>query len=522
MPGNGLKTLTDINRNRREAISASLSRIVSVDARREIIRHFRDNFPILMDGTIGFRPDPSRLVRQARETLVRGGGPASPPAALLRETLDSIQSPPLPSTRAGLVAIGPRAARVWWDAKLLPLPGAGNLGDVFADLSRPRPILRFRDFTGLDPTAGRWNGVFDIDIDLAENGKTIDFWAADKSYVAEIGLLHSDGRFQRLAHTNPATLPREGKGAPAGQERVRTNLRPGRDAGAPVRLDEEEIYNWLMSRPDHPGRDFQAELVIHTLYRDYDGEGPRALRRAPRLSRRDAEILSGEYRDRLRAKKARPSPSAAGTLPRLLAERLDSSPAVPAAALSCPPVHAPASVPADRRLAVPAAIFGLLRGVLLWSAEKAGKNAAPEPPLAALPLPPAVAVSSRGDFPPAADEKPARGELVQILNRLPGDPDPITVLAEPVFAAARNLRLRLTALPAPRPSSWEDNRPASQCDGLESRRFAKAGARFIGLPLVLEARARPDASLKVAGRLVRADANGRFHLECVLTGRKTS
>ncbi len=52
--------------------------------------------------------------------------------------------------------------------------------------------------------------------------------------------------------------------------------------------------------------------------------------------------------------------------------------------------------------------------------------------------------------------------------------------------------------------------------------MAKAGVRITRMALTLEGRMRPGARLKVAGKLVHADAEGRFRLECVLSGRKAS
>jgi hypothetical protein len=44
--------------------------------------------------------------------------------------------------------------------------------------------------------------------------------------------------------------------------------------------------------------------------------------------------------------------------------------------------------------------------------------------------------------------------------------------------------------------------------------------RFTGLSLVLEGRARPGARLKIGSRQVVTGADGRFRVECSLSGRK--
>jgi hypothetical protein len=56
----------------------------------------------------------------------------------------------------------------------------------------------------------------------------------------------------------------------------------------------------------------------------------------------------------------------------------------------------------------------------------------------------------------------------------------------------------------------------------EAKRLAKAGVRVSRMSLTLEGRLRPGARLKVAGKLVHADADGNFCLECILSGRRTS
>lgn len=472
------------------------------DISQELGRHFRENCPILLDGAPPLGSDAGFFVRQARESLIRGRvDPTLLPAAILRETLASIQTRPNPATKAGLTAVGPRRARVWWDANLLD-----NLDDILAELDRPRPVLRFYDITGLDPKAERWHSMFDIDVELAEEGKSVEFWAADRLYLVDLGYLHADGRFIRLARTNTAELPREVCGDAGCSGTARSNLR-WRERVEAIRPDAR-AREWALSRPDGPERDVDAETVIHMLYRAFLLEGPRALRRSPLLLPRDGDALREEFRQRARLRRQpRASRPAKPVLPSLLIARLDARRPLAAADLRYPPVPA-----AARFSTLPYLSAGhfALHQALLASA----RNVEPRKETAA--VTPA----------PNADGEPRRTALVQPL---PADSDrsSLSFMATPVFEAAQSLRRQLRGLEPAAPAvdvEDESRRPARIRDfgGSESRRFAKAGVRFTRMALTLEGRMRPGAKLKVAGKLVYADADGNFRLECVLSGRKAA
>jgi hypothetical protein len=500
-----------------EPADAIARRFGDGDPHQEAIRYFRDNFPILLDGALFFRPDPARFVRQARESLMRGAAgrtAASPP--FLRDTLASIRAEPRPSTKIGAVAIAPRSARVWWDVEILRLsPVSGE--DILAGLATSRPILRFYDFTGLDPAFRRWNSFFDIDIDPTQNGKTIEFWAADRSYQVELGLLRTDGGFERLARSTHFTLPREGRGAEEFPITVTASL-PRMQAKGRVSCPspDAEALHWLDSRPDFLGRDFQAELIIHLLYRDYLREGQKILRAAPALSRRDPGILANEYRRRtgFRTRRLNRRPTETGLIaPPLLILQLDSTPSPLRSGLAFPPaslsVPGPASVWLKRNYS-PICLAAV--GEILHYAAMG----IPYPiPVLNASLPPSRSTTTRYVEPTITGGNAAG--LVSFLKEADDDRDPAIVAAEPVFAAAASLRRNLAALA---PVLQEESGPAARCGGRMGERFAKSGVHFTGLSLVLEGRTRPGARLKIGGKRIAVGADGRFRIECVLSGRK--
>ena len=492
-----------------------------VDAAEEFRRHFNHNYPIMLDGALSVGDEQDHLIRQARESLARGRvSPDLLPAAILRETLDGIVAGPKAATKAGLTAVGPKNARVWWDETVLD-----NLDDVLARLDRPRPLLRFYDVTGLDPESGRWHEIFDIDVALDEKGRTVQIVNSDRTYVVDLGYGYADGRFLRLARTNTAQLPREGKGATGGERTVRSNLRPRAGRVDAVLAPDILAREWAEAGRDHADRDIEAELMVHMLYRAFLREGPRALRRSPRLARRDTDILHREYAQRTRVRTRRPArvkkADPGFLVVRLDARRKDAAPAavchypVPLAAAERDCLRLRAGV-SDARFSWQEALLSAIRG---------GRGL--EIPGRAKPL---AETAPSNTFEPIPVPATVR-DTVELVTAVPVDVDTPLFMASPVFEAARTLRDSLagmtplaTDLSEVLTDDDHEKKTASQrmFGGSEAKRMAKAGVRITRMALTLEGRMRPGARLKVAGKLVHADADGRFRLECVLTGRKAS
>ncbi|MCD8349989.1 MAG: DUF4912 domain-containing protein [Planctomycetaceae bacterium] len=480
----------------------------------ELRAHFIHKYPMLLDGTLVEHPSGASFLRQARETLANGKVDHTfLPAPILREALDQLSAIPAAPAGAGLVPINPTTARVWWDASLVD-----NLEDVLAQLDQPKAVLRFYDVTGLEPGDGRWHKSFDIDVDLAESGRTVPLWSSDRVYAVDLGYVHADGRFLRLARTNAVRLPREktGEDDPTAVASSALRRHDGPDRSI---VPDDAARDWAAARHDFPGRDYETELVIHMLYRAFLREGPRALRRAPRLIRRDDAVLVREFASRQHNRHrrlAQPAPSA------VLIARLDDSPArLVASSCRYQPVLAVARV-------VPAVTpdFYAWCEALLQAARGEGVGIAKRP--AALAQPAAVA------------------EATPLVRRIEeGEAIDMPAEANPVFAAARTLRDNLEAMhPVMAGEADLDSELAAfsaealtiahsdkfaakgsaftPFGGVEAKRMAKAGVRITRMALTLEGRMRPGARLKVAGRLVHADAQGKFRLECVLTGKRAS
>lgn len=503
----------------------------------------------MLDGALPRSDDQGNLLRQARESLTRNrNGAHMLPAAIIRETLDAIptrkDSDIVSSVKAGFTAVGPKTGRIWWDKSVLD-----NLDDVLSRLDSPRAVLRFYDVTGVDPKSERWNDFFDVDIAIKANGETVNFWAGDRAYIVDLGYIHADGRFLRLARTNLVHLPREGSGAGDDGAEAQTLLKPRQKQVDPEIKPDDAARNWVADRHDHEERDLDTELVVHMVYCSFLREGPRALRRAPRLFRRDPEALRKEFAQRERARERLVSttfsPVAA---PVVLAARLDS---VAPASTSRTGAMQSAMLPAvceKNHSALSVSLVDTTRfdwhESLLRESRRIG----------------AVGVLPNLDNAPVVDvdaenEDSGKLELVRVFDSAGDERDAVSFVPSSVFEAANTLRTDLSSIASfdastmpesrdeivsadnddaenviesfvarrrERNDNERNNEPVRVFGGSEAKRMAKAGVKITRMALTLEGRMRPGARLKVAGKLVRADEDGRFRLECVLTGKRAS
>lgn len=264
-----------------------------------IVRYFRDNYPLLLSGTPRLSNTLHRYAGEAREEVLRLRNVADDelPRPLLREILSAVTGIPRPVTPAGATAIGPRHARVWWDADLLAWHGdlAGTMG-----MGLPALILRFYDMTGLSPESGEWNSHFDLPVKAEDEGRLVDFWSPDRVYSVEIGFFDPEGVFRPLARTNTVEIPRECRGDRQVGVASRTTLTSRNLPEPDERIQPDpEAQAWAARREDHPERDWLAELAVHMVYRAFLREGPRALHNAPLPHPRDAEELRREFSLRL-------------------------------------------------------------------------------------------------------------------------------------------------------------------------------------------------------------------------------
>lgn len=295
-------------------------------------RFFRDNYPVLLH-----RPSPppdnlQRQVQAARLVALRNRTRRSLegdlPASTLRAILETLTAVPQPTTSAGATAVGPRQARIWWDTGLL-----AEYDTVREGLKDPQLVLRFYDVTERDASAMEGDhSHFDLTVKWEERGRSVDFWAANRVYVVELGFLDAEGVFVPLARTNAVEIPREARGGVAAISTSRSNL-PASPASADALQSDAKAQAWIAGRRDHPERDLTAELAVHMVYRAFLAVGPRALQTLPRLLPRDLELLRREFSQRWRRQNSGEPATGSG----LWLARLDSGEAR-TATLRYPPV----------------------------------------------------------------------------------------------------------------------------------------------------------------------------------------
>lgn len=410
---------------------------------------------------------------------------AAPAREFLREALETVSAAPRPDTAAGATPAGPRAMRVWWDLGLVNVPG-----DVLADIDRPVPVLRFYDVTGTTGESSIWSNFFDVDVSLGDGGRKIDFWSADRRYLIELGLRSADGRFVCLARANSCELPRDRAGHDSPVAIARTMLSAPPSGRRPIGPEAEDVA-WAESGRDWESRDVQAEAALRCVYRLFATEGPKVFRRFPRPERRSGEALRREYAERCSrrsrsVKAGLDEPSPRGQ--RFLVERIDGAPApsrVPAPML---PVLAPGRwlrVDGDSKER-----YSFNRGLLAASRRASEKSFSA---MIATPV-------EDGPIAPAWKSRPVR----EVAERLSP-------------AALR----RKVPESVPPEGARSETRPASGIGGFAERGLSRAGVRVEAASLTLCGRARPGTKLRVAGKLVQTDADGRFRVECELSGRNS-
>ncbi len=439
-------------------------------------------------------------------------------AETMREALGKAKSRPKPKTKAGLTAVSPRRMWMWWDLERLD-----DVENIIAEASKPRPVLRFYDITGLPHGSTSWNQVFDVDAELGASGQSIDFWAADRTYIVDLGMVYADGRFLRLARSNSAVLPRENAGAPVSSVTRVTIAEPAPIQGT-LTVDAA-ARAWFDAGNDWPTRDEEAELALRMVYRAFLEEGPRALKRLAPLvmkSRTELEVLYGNRLGR-KAHQAFARRKAANAAVRRSANRvivayLDS--------------RQPTLRPATRYPLQPAATVEARLGKYDFSLENADFFATLLRIAAAQSAPPQLLREDAAAAMPhitaaAQPETHHAADVSRFVKDVPvGVHDPYAWRAESIFAAARRIGRELSQMPVaveaeqPIPATSVAFGASPDIGDSEGRRLGKAGIRLSRMALALEGRARPGARFKVGGKLVRADKDGRFRVECVLTGKK--
>lgn len=470
---------------------------------------------MLLDGALGLSAPRLDMNRHALGVLSRPAGASlrmpEIGQAILRETLDSLACDRQPATPAGLTAVSPRCMWIWWDRALIDLPD-----DIISGIDKPRSVLRFYDITGLPPGSNSWNSVFDVDASFAESGLTVDFWAADRAYIVDLGLVYPDGRFLRLVRTNPAALPRENPGAP-GNGVTRVELEP--NVWPSSLIPDAEAKAWFDLGADWPDRDRDAELALRMLYRAFLAEGPRALKHLGTLkmadrAERDREYRYRSYRKIQRTSAAKRQQAARERRPEVMVALLDARAPQSPRALAGLPVPARRSLWSD---ALGTGRYEFYRDLL--AASRSGRD---------LFLKAKPAASLAADTVQSEPAAPAAPKVdTPLVRPLPDElREPFAWKASSLFQTAKKIERALVEMPVTAPEPAAESSALAlgsspDVGGSEGRRLAGTGIVLTRMSVTLEGNARPGARFKVGCRVVQADAAGRFRVECAISGRKT-
>ena len=122
----------------------------------------------------------------------------SPPAAAVPEPDDGELPAAYGSTRVVLLVIGTYRVHAYWEVTRESLAHARQGLPKTSALAQA--VLRFY--------LREQGGWFDVEIDLEARNWYVDLWSADMECRAELGLKASDGKFIRLAASNPVRTPR--------------------------------------------------------------------------------------------------------------------------------------------------------------------------------------------------------------------------------------------------------------------------------------------------------------------------
>ncbi|MFH0911849.1 MAG: DUF4912 domain-containing protein [Planctomycetota bacterium] len=147
---------------------------------------------------------------------------------------------------------------------------------------------------------------FDIDVHGYNNNWYMHLWSGGKRYITELGFRMKDGRFERIARSNPIELPRER----SVEARAAEYLYAERNTIPAPRPAIPEIFSLVdpqaeatLERMDDPQRDYNADRLVRDVYRRLPSEGPRVLLGRALLYPTPREILFQEYRARREARR---------------------------------------------------------------------------------------------------------------------------------------------------------------------------------------------------------------------------
>jgi len=139
--------------------------------------------------------------------------PAGAPQASMVVAAPAVAPPPEPTDlprfhgvdRLVVLVRDPYWVYAWWEL------GAATLAEARAALAGDAAlVLRVYDISAIVWDGGNHHSYFDIEIHDLASGWYVELGKPGASFVAEVGLRTSDGRFLAILRSNFVTLPRDG------------------------------------------------------------------------------------------------------------------------------------------------------------------------------------------------------------------------------------------------------------------------------------------------------------------------
>lgn len=133
--------------------------------------------------------------------------------------MDTQREPPeerASAARIAVMTVNPNLLHVYWQISDQDLEDIQNaLGKSLADA---RTLLRFYDITSILFDGTNAHRIFDVEVDFESMKWNVPIWSANKSYLVDLGVKTSGGRFYRIGRSNVVHVPRD-KPSPRIRER---------------------------------------------------------------------------------------------------------------------------------------------------------------------------------------------------------------------------------------------------------------------------------------------------------------
>jgi len=134
------------------------------------------------------------------------GGPSARFATRRPPMVNGILPDGYGETRIVLLPVDPYLVHVYWE-----LSGGEKMRVrrlLEDDPSRFKAVLRFHDVTGLQVGGFHRAGSFDVDVRMEPGNWYVRLLSPEKTYIVDLGLRGSDGRFHPIVRSNRAGTPR--------------------------------------------------------------------------------------------------------------------------------------------------------------------------------------------------------------------------------------------------------------------------------------------------------------------------